>query len=288
MQTHKGMRTLSYVGLILAVLGGLAFLILTPGGFLRKLDVIAAAVCHRRPSHSFIVAGRQLPLCQRCTGTFTGALIGILVQWGIWRRRRSIRFPRWPVFVLLVIVAAVWGLDGLNSTTADAYPHALVDSLVDRPEGIGLLGYRPQPWLRVTSGALMGMAMSILLVPAFNQTLWSDGIAKRTLRSWRELGLLTLIELGIAGTILLLVAWSSGVALILISIVSVSGVLAMFMLLGAMTVALILEERARITSWRAAWGPIAWGVVFALAVTATMVIVRLGFTGTLDGVPGLT
>ena len=280
-------RMLNYAGLIVALVGIVAFAILTPGGFLRKLDVIAAAVCHRRASHSFFVAGRQLPLCQRCTGTFSGAMIGILVHWLLWRRRRSIRFPRWPVFVLLVLIAALWGLDGLNSTTADAYPHAWVDSLLNRPEGVGLLGYRPQPWLRLGSGALMGMAMSIILVPAFNQTLWSDGVAKRTLRSWQELGVLTLIELSMAGLILLLVAWSSVIALVLISVISVGGVVAMFVLLGAMTVALILEERARVASWRAAWGPIAWGVVFALAVIATMVFLRLRLTGTLDGVPGL-
>jgi hypothetical protein len=90
-----------------------------------------------------------------------------------------------------------------------------------------------------------------------------------------------------AGVILLLVAWSATLALVLVSLYSVSGVLAMFVLLGAMTVALILEERARVASWQAAWGPIAWGVVFALAVVAVMVLVRLRFTGTLDGVPGL-
>ena len=280
-------RTLSYVGLILAVLGIVAFVVLTPGGLLRKLDVIAAAVCHRRSGHSFFIAGRQLPLCQRCTGTFSGALTGILIHWLLWRRRRAMRFPRWPVFVLLVLIAAVWGLDGLNSTTSDAYPHELVNSLVGRPPGVGLLGYRPQPWLRLFSGALMGMAMSIILVPAFNQTLWSDEKPERTLRSWQDLALLTLVELSMAGVILLLMAWSSTLALFLVSLYSVSGVLAMFMLLGAMTVALILEDRARVASWQAAWGPIAWGVVFALAVVATMVLVRVRFTGTLDGVPGL-
>ncbi len=281
-------RMLSYAGLILAVLGTLAFLILTPGGLMRKLDVIAAAVCHRRPGHSFFVAGRQLPLCQRCTGTFSGALTGVLIHWLLWRRRRATGFPRWPIFLLLVLIAAFWGLDGVNSTTSDSYLHDFVNSLVTRPPGVGLLGYRPQPWLRVVSGTLMGMAMSVILVPAFNQTLWSDGTPERTLRSWKELGLLTLVELGMAGVILLLVAWSSRIALLVISLYSVSGVLAMFVLLGAMMIALILEEHARVASWQAAWGPMAWGVVFALAVVSAMVVARLQVTGTLDGVPGLS
>ena len=280
-------RTLGIVGLVLAVLGSLAFLLLTPGDLVRKLDVVAAAVCHRRAGHSFAIAGRQLPLCQRCTGTFSGALTGILIHWLLWGRRRSTRFPRWPIFIFLVLITAFWGLDGLNSTTSDAYPYELLGGLIDRPPGIGLLGYRPQPWLRLATGVLMGMAMSIVLVPAFNQTLWSDGIQKRTLRSWQELGLITLIELGVAGIILLLGGGSSPIALIVVSFYSVGGVLAMFVLLGAMMVALIFEEQARAAGWRAAWGPIAWGVVFALGVIAVMVMVRLRFTGTLDGVPGL-
>jgi len=67
---------LRWLGVALAALS-LGFLIFgTPGGFLRKLDYIGAAVCHRRASHSFFIAGHQLPVCQRCTGTFSGALTG--------------------------------------------------------------------------------------------------------------------------------------------------------------------------------------------------------------------
>ncbi|MDW7990671.1 MAG: DUF2085 domain-containing protein, partial [Anaerolineae bacterium] len=54
--------------------GGLlgAYFLLTPPGLLTKTDCIGVAVCHRIPSHSFHIGGRQLPLCARCTGTFPG------------------------------------------------------------------------------------------------------------------------------------------------------------------------------------------------------------------------
>ena len=137
-------------GVLLALVGLALFIILTPDSILNKADVIAAAVCHRIPSHSFFIDEHQLPLCQRCSGTFPGALMGLLVQWVVWRRRRCQRFPRWKIFVVLAVLAGIWALDGFNSYTT---------MLTGRSEG--LLGYAPQPWLRLLSGVLMGMGMRI-------------------------------------------------------------------------------------------------------------------------------
>jgi len=134
-----------WLGVALALAGLLSAMLLTPGGLLRKLDYVGAAVCHRRLSHSFAVAGHQTPLCQRCSGTFPGALAGVLVHWALWRRRRSIRFPHWSVFALCVLFAAFWGLDGVNSTSSDGQFFTLLSQFVERRPGTGLLGYTPQP-----------------------------------------------------------------------------------------------------------------------------------------------
>jgi uncharacterized membrane protein len=275
------------LGIVLALAGLIAFIVVTPDGWLRKTDYIGAAVCHRRLSHSFTVAGRQLPLCQRCTGTFPGALTGILVHWVLWRRRRSIRFPTWYFFVPLFLFAALWGLDGINSTTSDSHIHTLMQRFITRPEGVGILGYAPQPWLRLLSGALMGMSMSAVLVPAFNQSLWKDGEETAPLRSWHDLGLLIAIELAMTALILLLESLSSPAALYAIAIYSGMGVLAMFTLLGAMMFTLLSRRDGRIMGWQGALVPLIWGFVFALAMVAAMDALRLWFTGTLDGVPGL-
>ncbi|MCJ7548159.1 MAG: DUF2085 domain-containing protein [Anaerolineae bacterium] len=279
--------TAKWLGVALALAGVLAFIILTPGGLLRKLDYVGAAVCHRRLSHSFEIADHQTPLCQRCTGTFPGALTGVLVHWVLWRRRRSIRFPRWTVFVPLFLFAALWALDGINSTTSDSQFYAIVAQFVAREVGVGILGYAPQPWLRLLSGALMGMSMSVVLIPAFNQSLWSDGEDTATLRSGHELVQLIAIELGMAAIILLLEAAQSLAALYIVSIFSALGTLTMFTLLGAMMSVLILRRDATVSGWHEAWVPIIWGFVFALAIVAGMDAARLWFTGTIDGVPGL-
>jgi uncharacterized membrane protein len=273
---------------IALVLGGLvAFLLLTPGDILRKFDYVGAAVCHRRPSHSFTMAERQLPLCQRCSGTFPGALTGLLVHWLLLRRRRAIGYPAWPVLALLGAFTALWGLDGINSTTSDGQFYLVLQHFITRPEGVGILGYAPQPWLRLVTGALMGMSMSIILVPAFNQTMWADWEPQRALQSWHEVVLLIAVELAMAALIYLVEPLSSPVFMVLVAVFQVAGVLTMFVLLGAMLFTLALQKDAQLLRWRDAWVPLVWGFVFALLVIAVMDIVRLQLTGTIDGVPGL-
>ncbi len=278
---------LKWLGIGLAMIGILVLVFGTPGGLLRKADYIAAAVCHRRLSHSFEIAGQQLPLCQRCTGTFPGALTGLLVHWVLWRRRRSTAFPRWPILIVLVLCAALWALDGVNSTTSDGQFHTILQSWISRPEGVGLLGYAPQPWLRLLSGTLMGMAMSVILVPAFNQSLWADGEETRSLRSWHEMAQLLAVELGLAALIFLVEPLPYQPALYAVSLYSALSVVTMFTLLGAMTFVLITRRDATLQGWREAWVPMVWGIVFAALVIGVMDGARLWLTGTLDGVPGL-
>ncbi len=260
-------------GVLLALVGLALFVILTPDSVLLKADVIAAAVCHRIPSHSFFVEEHQLPLCQRCSGTFPGALTGLLIQWAVWRRRRARRFPSWRMLVVLAGFAGIWALDGFNSYTT---------LLTGRPEG--LLGYAPQPWLRLLSGVLMGMGMSVLLVPAFNQIMWADGEATASLRSWRELAFLIVVELATAGVIYLL----EPVLLYPVALYSVAGVVAMFVCLGAMLFVMAVGRDSVLTGWRQTWLPLVWGLVFALLVIGVMNFLRLKITGTIEGVPGLS
>ncbi len=262
-----------WAGVILATVGSVAFVLLTPADLLSKADMIAAAVCHRIASHSFFIHEHQLPLCQRCSGTFPGALTGLLVQWGLWRRRRSQGFPRWTMLAVFVGFAGLWGLDGFNSYTT---------MLLNRPEGI--LGYAPQPWLRLLTGVLMGAGMSAILAPAFNQTFWADGDDSRVLRSWRELALLVGIEVALAALILTLEPW----LLYPVSLYSALGVLTMFVTLGAMIFVMLLGRDRAFTGWRAAWLPLVWGLVFALAVIGVMSTLRFIALGTINGVPGLS
>lgn len=262
-----------WLGLALVVLGTGTFLVLTPGGVLTKADYIGAAVCHRMPSHSFFIAEHQLPLCQRCTGTFPGALTGLLLHWVLWRRRRSQAFPPWPTWIVFLGFAGLWGLDGVNSYTWELFGHVK-----------GILGYAPQPWLRLVTGVLMGGAMSAILVPAFNQTMWVDGENSRSLRSWHELALLVVVELALAYVITLLSPW----LLYPVTLYSAAGVLAMFITLGALIFVMLLRRDQAFTAWRELGVPLLWGSVFALLIIGAMNVLRFVVVGTIEGVPGLS
>ena len=63
----------------LALIGIIGMLLAPPRGLLDKADYVAYAVCHRIPERTFIFAGRPLPLCARCSGTYLGALAGLIV-----------------------------------------------------------------------------------------------------------------------------------------------------------------------------------------------------------------
>lgn len=264
-------------GLVLAVAALVFFIFFTPPSLLRKADYIGAAVCHRLPEHSFFVDEHQLPVCQRCTGTFAGALTGILVQWLILRRRRAQLFPPLWVWALVGLFFLAWALDGVNSTLATTTGPLTLGGLT-----LAAL-YEPQPWLRLLTGTLMGTSMSIVLVPAFNQTVWRDGVNEPTLRSWSDLSPLLAIELAQAAIIFLQPDW----LLYPIALYSALGVVAMFVLLGAMMWTMALNREQTYGGWREIWLPMVWGLVFAALVIGTMDAMRLLLTGTLDGMPGL-
>jgi hypothetical protein len=71
-----------------------------PVDWLRPLDLVGNAVCHRIAERSFFVTGRQLPLCARDTGMFSTALLGLL-YFGLRLRQPAADPPRPPFHLLL-------------------------------------------------------------------------------------------------------------------------------------------------------------------------------------------
>lgn len=264
-------RFWTWAGILLATAALLVLIFVAPPGLLNKADVIAAAVCHRIPSHSFFIAGRQLPLCQRCTGTFSAALTGLWFQWAVLKRRKAQRFPRLWLWGVMGLFFAAWGGDGFNSYT----------TLLTGNE-TGLLGYAPQPWIRLLTGTLVGMSMSIVLVSVFNQTLWSDGVPEPNIRHGRDLAPLVAVELLQAAVILTLAPW----LLYPVALYSTLGALAMFTFLGAMVWVMALSRDQTYGSWKEVWLPLVWGLVFAALVVGGVDVLRWSFTGSLGSLPG--
>jgi len=154
------------------------FLIYTPEGLLGKADAIGYAVCHRIPSRSFFIGERQLPLCVRCTGMHLGAFIGFIYQL---KYKKHGNMPSKKFIVILGLLFIAFALDGLNS-----YLHLF-------PKAPGV--YEPQNWLRLLTGVGLGIGISAVLFPTFNQTVWRDWVEESSLQSWRQVAELLIISI---------------------------------------------------------------------------------------------
>jgi len=260
---------LSWLVVVLAVAAFLTFLIAMPGGLLTKADLVGYAVCHRIEAHSFIIAGRQLPLCARCSGTFIGALVGFFGQAVVLRRHRLGEFPPPLIIVILAALMLLWAADGLNSymTLFPNGPHL----------------YEPQNWLRLATGALNGLAMSALVYPVFNFTLWRQPVAERTIRGLRDLGVLLLLEACLVG--LVLTRWS--LLLYPLALLSALGVLTLLTSVNSMLVLMIVRRENVVDNWREAIVPLMAGFTVSLVQVGVIDVVRYMLTGTLSGIPPL-
>ncbi len=250
-----------------AVAVSATFLILTPPGWLTKADMVGYAVCHRIESHSFEFGGRQLPLCARCTGTFVGALLGLVGQCAILKRSRAGEFPPTPIIALLVLFIAAMGADGLNSylTFFPNLPHL----------------YEPRNWLRLTTGALSGLALSGLLYPILNATLWNAPQATRAIARWRDLGVLLLLEAGLVGAVL--TGWAP--LLVPLATLSALGVLAMLTSVNTVILVMLAGRENTASHWRDTLLPLLAGLTLSLLEIGAVDALRYWLTGTLGGLP---
>lgn len=254
------------LGLAALVIG--AYIGLTPPGLLTKADWVGGAVCHRILSHSFSLAGRQLPLCARCTGTFLGALTALIGQ-AVFLRRQGIHFPPPPITVLLVGFILLMGLDGLNS---------YVDLMRGEP-----LFYEPRNEFRLITGALNGLALGALLWPMVNFSLWRNPQPGPVIRNGKDLGILLLMEAGVVA--LVLSGWPA--LLYPLALASALGVLTMLTLTMTVIVVITLGRENRYERWRDALTPLLVGLVMAFLLIGLIDLFRYGLTGTITGVPGL-
>jgi uncharacterized membrane protein len=242
-----------------------AFLLVTPGGALAKADAIGYAVCHRIDSHSFTIAGRQLPLCARCTGIFIGGglTIAALIAGG---RGRAARMPARGMLVVLLGFIAVMGVDGLNSYLG--FFHGLLPQ-----------AYTPANWLRLLTGTLDGVAMGALILPMFNGIFWREPQDAPSLRNPRELAwLLALGALLFAATLSEL-----DVLLIPLVVLSAAGVLSLFTLVNTTILTIVLRRENRVPGWRAAVWPLLGGLAATLSMFTVIDVVRFAVTGTWGG-----
>jgi uncharacterized membrane protein len=268
-ETQASARSRSLAMVIVGIVAFVVLVLLSPlwhVPFLEKMDVVGSAICGRIPDHSFHIAGRQLPMCARCTGTFTGALLGFagLLLLG---KRKAAQMPSAPVVALLVGFIFLMGIDGVNS---------YLTLVLGRP-----LLYEPHNLLRLATGTLHGLALSIIVFPIFNFTVWKEPDMEPALSGFRDLGKIVLL---LALPMVLVVQSQVDVLLYPVAAISVSGVLAMLTVVNTMILIIATRREAKaIAWWDAAW-PVALGFAATLVELAAIALLRWQFSTAL-GIP---
>lgn len=254
---HLLRRVLVVVG-SLTVLG---YLLFPPVAPLDKANLVGYAICHQIPARSFHMAGHRLPLCARCTGTYLGVAIGFAALAVLGRWRAAEMPQKWLVIVLVCFIA-IMGIDGLNS---------YLDLVVDRS-----LLYEPQNWLRAASGSLNGIALSLIVMPVFNYTLWKDPKRERSIQSvWELLGIVAVVAITV-GAVQAEPAW----LLYPIALLTAAGVLWMLTLVNTMIMVIILQRDSQAETWRDAAAALLMGLTTALVELTVMGTFRYLATGT--------
>jgi uncharacterized membrane protein len=250
---------------LLAVVSLLLFgwLLNTPAGLLGKADAAGYAVCHRIEARSFHLGDRQLPMCARCTGMYLGAIAGLAYQAARGQRRAGM--PPWPGMILLGLLVIAFGVDGGNS-----FLHLI-------PGAPSL--YAPRNELRLLTGSGMGAAISILLFPAFNQSMWKDWDPRPALPRLGDLAGLLLIVLAVDGLVLL----ENPVLLFPLAILSATGILTLLSMVYAMVWLMALRAENRLERPRQLFWPLLAGLGIALLQIALLDYGRFILTGTWGG-----
>ena len=240
-----------------------AWLLNTPPGILGKADAIGYAVCHRIDLRSFHIGNVQLPLCARCSGMYLGAMLGLLYQSVIGRRRVGV--PSWQIIVSVSVFVLLFAIDGLNSFF----------SLFSGGQGL----YQPNNIFRLLTGTGMGLAIAVALAPAFNATVWRKVDPRPAFTSMRAFFLMVGIAVGLDALILLDMPF----ILYPLSLVSAGGVLVLLTMVYSMVLLMIFKVENQFERFHQLVYAGLGGLTLALIQIGILDFIRYYFTGTWDG-----
>ena len=260
---------------IAAIIAFGAWMYISPEGALGKLDAIGYAVCHRIDERSFHIDDRQLPLCARCTGEFYAAGAALIFQAFVSGKRSKL--PSRGIIAVLVLFFLAFGIDGSNS-----YLYLLKQSSNGALAQIPNL-YVPNNILRLFTGSGMGIALAAVLYPVINQSIWRE-LDDRPALEWKSFGILVALIV----VINLLVLTDSLIVLYPIAYLSALGTLSLLVLVFTILWIIIMKQDNTFDHPRQLWLAFAAGLTLALLLVLSIDLVRLQFTGTWSGFPGLS
>lgn len=259
---------------IAAILAFGAWMYISPEGALGKLDAVGYAVCHRIDARSFHIGDRQLPLCARCTGEFFSAGVALIFM-GFISGKRS-KLPSRGILIVLFLFFLAFGIDGSNS-----YVYLLKQSSKGAMDAIPNI-YIPNNVLRLFTGSGMGIALAAILYPIVNQTLWREQDDRPALE-WKSFGILV----AMIAILDLLVLTDSPIVLYPVAYISALGTLSLLIIVFGILWTIIMREDNTYTSARQLILPILSGFTLAMILVLSIDLLRLQFTGTWSGFPGL-
>ena len=251
--------------IVLSVALVFAWMYFAPAGLLGKADAVGYAVCHQIDSRSFHIGDFRFSVCARCTGQYLGAMLG-LAYLAILRPRRIGRPPWWIIGVLL-LGAASYAIDGINS-----FLHLL-------PFTQRFWLYEPNNTLRLLTGTLVGLGIAVMLYPAFNQTTWDRYRRSAVLSGWRDFGGLLLL----AALLDALVLNGNPVILYPLSLVSAAGILIVLTIVYTLVWIMIFQRENRYSRAAQLVFPFLAGFTTALVQILLLDALRYALTGTWGG-----
>jgi len=237
----------------------LLYVLAPPHSVLDRADRAAYAVCHRIAARSFEFAGRPLPLCARCSGTYLGAVAGLVVITARGRRRAA-QFPAPAILAVLGVFLLAWAVDGANSflTLIPGLPHL----------------YEPRNLLRLVTGTLEGLVIAAFLLPAANFTIWARPEPRRSIGSWRDLGWMLVA----AAAVIFAVNSEWSPLLYPLAILSELAILGLIGLVNAMLVLIVTRREGWATRPRETLLPLLLGVALAAIELTAIGLARAALT----------
>ena len=173
--------------------------------------------------------------------------------------------PAWPVLLVVVLFFFAFIVDGGNSflSIIPQAPHL----------------YLPNNTLRLFTGTGVGLAIAILLYPAFNSTVWREQDSRPAISGFPVL-------LGLIGLAVLLdqiVLLRNPLILYPLALISAAGVVILLTMVYTMLWLAILKSENRYNQSKEMLFPVLAGLLIALIQLAVFDLLRFWMTGTWEG-----
>jgi membrane-associated HD superfamily phosphohydrolase len=139
--------------------------------------------------------------------------------------------------------------------------------------------YEPNNTLRLLTGTGMGLAIAIVLYPAFNSTIWHMVDPKPALLNLRSFALLLILALALDALILL----DNPLILYPLSLISAAGVIVLLTMVYTMMLMMVFKVENRYNQFGQTVYALIGGLTVALIQLGLLDFVRYLFTGTWDG-----